>query len=120
MLPRTCFRGSPVRGEAVSLLIRSLWRNYRRLGASACVQSPRPIPPPVQAGHQGVRWWLGGAPPRPGYGHRRLEGGLLHLEMREKYTAHELSDRQVHAYVYETELSPGALAEVCHPALSSR
>ncbi|WP_241093971.1 site-specific integrase [Xanthomonas bonasiae] len=47
-----------------------------------------------------------------------LKAAGVHREMREEYTGHELSDRQEHAHAYETEFSPGALAEACHPALA--
>ncbi|TAA41692.1 integrase [Pseudoxanthomonas winnipegensis] len=46
-----------------------------------------------------------------------LKAAGVHREMREEYTGHELSDRQEHAHAYETEFSPKALAEACHPAL---
>jgi hypothetical protein len=47
-----------------------------------------------------------------------LKAAGVHREMREEYTRHELSDRQEHAHAYETEFSPKALAEACHPALA--
>ncbi|MCC4595085.1 site-specific integrase [Xanthomonas campestris pv. phormiicola] len=47
-----------------------------------------------------------------------LKAAGVHREMREEYTGHELSDRQEHAHAYETDFSPRALAEVCHPAMS--
>jgi len=46
-----------------------------------------------------------------------LKAAGVHREMREEYTGHELSDRQEHAHAYETEFSPRALAEACHPVL---
>lgn len=47
-----------------------------------------------------------------------LKAKGVHREMREEYTGHELSDRQEHAYAYEVEFAPKALAEACHPALA--
>jgi integrase len=47
-----------------------------------------------------------------------LKTAGVHREMREEYTGHELSDRQEHAHAYETEFSPRALANACHPAMS--
>jgi integrase len=47
-----------------------------------------------------------------------LKAAGVHRELREEYTGHELSDRQEHAHAYETEFSPRALAEACHPALA--
>ncbi len=47
-----------------------------------------------------------------------LKAAGVHREMREEYTGHELSDRQEHAHAYETEFSPRALAETCHPPLT--
>lgn len=44
-----------------------------------------------------------------------LKAAGVHREMREEYTGHELSDRQEHAHAYETEFSPRALADACHP-----
>lgn len=47
-----------------------------------------------------------------------LKSADARREMHEEYTGHELSDRQEHAHTYETEFSPRALADACHPAMT--